>query len=100
MSAEVLDKLYSKYISTNRQVTHHPIIDLMLIRNDRTFLTKISEDSNEFQYFSRLPLLDSTQLQELYKNLQSGTLKEAFQGEYESIFTFDLVFFQLRLQKH
>lgn len=94
MSAETLDRLYSKFISANRQVTHHPIIDLMLIRNDKNFLPKIPEDSNEFQYFSRLPSLDPTQLQELYKNLQNGKLTDAFNGEFESIFKFDSEFFQ------
>lgn len=94
MSAEILDKLYSRFISTNRQVVHHPIIDLMLIRNDKAFLSKIPEDCNEFLFFSKLPLLDNNQLQDLHKNLLEKSLIESFKGEFESIFAFDSTFFQ------
>ncbi|OHT06306.1 hypothetical protein TRFO_25643 [Tritrichomonas foetus] len=73
-----LDKLYLRFFQ-GKSTVHHPITDLLMIRASSNFLSKISEDTEEFRCFSKLPQIDSAQIQSLHNYLLSYPFFEAFE---------------------
>ena len=83
-----LDRLYTKFFG-GKQIEHHPVIDLILIRTSSNYLCKISEDSDEYKCFSKLPLIDSSQIQNLHNFLFQFDFFEAFENtSFKPLFSF------------